>query len=71
MLPVIGTKLSVMANSWESRERNVKRIALIVSILIHLCVLVAITQSVGGGIGNLIEHVFGGDQPEPVAEAKV
>ena len=61
-----------MRNAWESREHNVKRLALIASILIHLSALVVITQSFGeGGISTLIEQVFGQDQPIQVAESKV
>jgi hypothetical protein len=61
-----------MTNKWESRERNVKRIALIASVVLHLAAIVAITQTVGnGGISTLIEHVFGGDDAPVANEAKV
>jgi hypothetical protein len=61
-----------MSNKWESRERNVKRIALIASVVLHLVAIVAITQSVGkGGISTLIEQVLGTDQTTSGDDVKV
>lgn len=59
----------MMANQWESREKRVKRIALIVSVLLHIGALAMITTSFGdGAVQDLIESIFGSDQTEQVAD---
>lgn len=64
-----------MSNKWEARERNAKRIALIVSVVVHLIALVAISTSTGetNTFRNLLEQVFGGEeqQEQLVSETKV
>ena len=48
-----------MENTWEVRERKSKRIALIVSLLLHVAALAAIGSAFGKhSFHNLIEHVF-------------
>ncbi len=48
-----------MTNIWENRERRTKRIALIVSLLLHLVVIFAVTSSTGeNSIKQFIEQVF-------------
>lgn len=64
-----------MSNKWEDRERKAKRIALIVSLVVHLIALVAISTSTGepSKFRNLLEQVFGGEeqQEQLVSEIKV
>jgi len=61
-----------MANQWETRERNTKRIALIISVVLHLMVFAAITAGAGNNtFRHLIERVFGtGQSNQPIADAK-
>lgn len=58
-----------MANQWESREKRVKRIALIVSVFLHIGAIAMITTSFGsGGVRDLIESVFGTNEAEKTAD---
>ena len=62
-----------MANQWESRERRVKRIALIVSVLLHVAALAMISGGTGkGGLQDTLKGLFGSDQDlvEMQADAK-
>ena len=63
-----------MTNKWESRERGTKRIALIVSVLLHVFALALISTGTGKqSFQHLIESVFGNAQQSQgeLSETKV
>ncbi|HLF65815.1 MAG TPA: hypothetical protein VI603_18785 [Saprospiraceae bacterium] len=64
-----------MENKWEIRERKTKRIALIISVLLHLVVLIAVTSNTGknvkNSIQNMFEEGFGGRQSQDEAQADI
>jgi hypothetical protein len=63
-----------MKSKWESRERSTRRIALIVSVMLHMLAIAMISTGTGGdSIQNVIENIFGKGQhsQEDLAETKV
>jgi hypothetical protein len=65
--------MKVMSGKWESRERNTRRIALIVSIVLHLCVLIALSSRSGmSTLQRDLQDVFRDTPAErEVADVKV
>lgn len=61
-----------MASKWETRENRTKRMAIILSVVLHIVVIAALSTggSQDGGVKTLIESIFGGadDAPEQTAE---
>lgn len=61
-----------MANQWESRERRVRKMALIASVVLHLAAILLISTGFGdGAVQDLIQNVFGSDPVTQVEESKV
>ena len=57
-----------MASKWDHKERQTKRLAIILSVVLHLAVITALSVDRGAngesGLKNLIESVFGGEDEQ-------
>lgn len=61
-----------MRSKWETRERNTKRLALMIAVLLHILLFVVISAgSENISVRNLIEHVIGQNQPGDQASTDV
>ncbi len=59
-----------MKSIWEARERNTKRMALIIAIMLHVLAFVVISVSTSDvSVRDMIEHVFGHNQSSQQATA--
>lgn len=62
-----------MSGKWESRERNHKKVALVISVLLHIAVFTVLCTSIGShSIKDYLHNVLSPDQQETAqVDAKV
>ena len=61
-----------MTNQWESRERRIKKMAIVLSVLLHFIAVVMISSSFGGNsLPDFFKSLFGAEQMEQVEDVKV